>query len=52
MEEDARSPAELAHLLRSGDAIGALIAGLSTADLEVGGGRVRRFAQIAIRASG
>ncbi|HYB85524.1 MAG TPA: DinB family protein [Streptosporangiaceae bacterium] len=38
-----------AHLLRSGDAIGALIAGLSTADLEAGGGRVRRFAQIAIR---
>jgi hypothetical protein len=38
-----------AHLVGSGDAIGALIAGLSTADLEAGGGLVRRFAQIAIR---
>jgi hypothetical protein len=38
-----------AHLLRSGDAIGALIEGLPAADLEAGGGRVRRFAQIAIR---
>jgi DinB superfamily len=38
-----------AHLLRSGDAISALVAGLSAADLEAGGGRVRRFAQIAVR---
>jgi DinB superfamily len=38
-----------AHLLRSGDAIGALIAGVPAAGLEAGGGRVRRFAQIAIR---
>jgi hypothetical protein len=37
------------HLLRSGDAISAQVAGLSAADLEAGDGRVRRFAQIAIR---
>jgi len=38
-----------AHLLRGGGTISALIAGLSAADLEAGGGRVRRFAQIAVR---
>jgi hypothetical protein len=38
-----------AHLLRSGDAIGVLIAGLSAPELEAGDGLVRRFAQIAIR---
>ncbi len=39
----------IAHLLRSGDAMSTLVAGLSAADLEAGGGRVRRFAQIAVR---
>jgi hypothetical protein len=37
------------HLRRSGAAISTLIAGLSADDLAAGGGRVRRFAQIAIR---
>jgi DinB superfamily len=37
------------HLRRSGAAISALIAGLSSGDLSAGDGRVRRFAQIAIR---
>jgi hypothetical protein len=37
------------HLRRSGAAISALIAGLSADDLAAGDGRVRRFAQIAIR---
>jgi DinB superfamily len=37
------------HLRRSGAAISALIAGLSADDLSAGDGRVRRFAQIAIR---
>ena len=37
------------HLRRSGAAISALIAGLSAADLSAGDGRVRLFAQIAIR---
>jgi len=37
------------HLRRSGAAISALIAGLSPGDLSAGDGRVRRFAQIAIR---
>jgi len=37
------------HLQRSGAAISALIAGLSEDELAAGDGRVRRFAQIAIR---
>ena len=37
------------HLRRSGAAISALVAGLSAGDLSAGDGRVRRFAQIAIR---
>jgi DinB family protein len=37
------------HLRRSGSDIAALVAGLSTADLAAGDGRVRRLAQIAIR---
>jgi hypothetical protein len=37
------------HLRESGGAIAALVAGLSTADLAAGDGRVQRFAQIAIR---
>jgi hypothetical protein len=37
------------HLRRSGEAISALIVGLSPADLAAGGGRVRRLAQIAAR---
>jgi hypothetical protein len=37
------------HLRRSGAAISALIAGLSADDLAAGDGRVRLFAQIAIR---
>jgi len=37
------------HLRRSGAAISALVAGLSPGDLDAGDGRVRRFAQIAIR---
>jgi DinB superfamily len=37
------------HLTRSGDDIIALIAGLAETDLEAGGGRVRRFAEIAAR---
>jgi hypothetical protein len=37
------------HLRRSGADIAALVAGLSAADLAAGAGRVRRFAQIAIR---
>jgi hypothetical protein len=37
------------HLRRSGAAISALIAGLSTGELSAGDGRVRLFAQIAIR---
>jgi hypothetical protein len=35
------------HLTRSGDAMIALIAGLPAGDLDAGGGRVRRFAEIA-----
>ena len=46
----AVSQAEAAeHLRRSGAAIGALVAGLSADDLAARDGRVRRFAQIAIR---
>jgi hypothetical protein len=37
------------HLTRSGDEIIALIAGLTGADLEAAGGRIRRFAEIAAR---
>ena len=37
------------HLTRSGDELIALIAGLSAGDLEAGGGRIRRFAEIAAR---
>src|SRR5215472_12290181 len=37
------------HLTRSGDEMVALIAGLKAGDLEAGGGRVRRFAEIAAR---
>ena len=37
------------HLRRGGAAISALIAGLSAGDLSAGDGRVRLFAQIAIR---
>lgn len=37
------------HLGRSGDALIQLVAGLAPADLEAGGGRVRRLAQIAVR---
>jgi hypothetical protein len=37
------------HLRRSGADIAALVAGLSAADLAAGDGRVRRFAQVAIR---
>ena len=37
------------HLRRSGAAISALVAGLSADDLAAGDGRVRLFAQIAIR---
>ena len=37
------------HLRRSGAAISTLVAGLSPDDLAAGDGRVRRFAQIAIR---
>ncbi len=37
------------HLRRSGDAIVALVAGLGPGDLDAGNGRVRRFAEIAIR---
>ena len=40
---------EAGHLRRSGADIAALVAGLSAADLAAGDGRVRRFAQIAIR---
>jgi hypothetical protein len=60
MGEDTRSPAELAAdidaarerlagFVGSGADIAALVAGLSAADLAAGDGRVRRFAQIAIR---
>jgi DinB superfamily len=37
------------HLQRAGDAMIALIGGLAEADLDAGGGRVRRFAEIAAR---
>lgn len=37
------------HLRRNGADIAALVAGLSTADLAAGDGRVRRLAQVAIR---
>jgi uncharacterized damage-inducible protein DinB len=37
------------HLTRSGDELIGLVAGLTDADLEAGGGRVRRFAEIAAR---
>lgn len=37
------------HLTRSGDELIALISGLAAEDLEAGGGRVRRFAEIAAR---
>jgi hypothetical protein len=37
------------HLARSGDELIALIAGLTHEDMEAGGGRVRRFAEIAAR---
>ena len=53
--EHAQAAAEVSraaaasHLSRSGAAISALVASLSAADLEAGGGRVRRFVQIAIR---
>jgi hypothetical protein len=47
-EAGARTPAEVvSHLLASGDALIALIAGLQPAQLELDGGRVGRFAQIA-----
>jgi hypothetical protein len=39
----------ISHLHRSGEAISALVAGLSPADLAAGEGRVRRLAQIAAR---
>lgn len=39
----------VAHLQRSGDAIIALIGGLTDSDLELAGGRVRRFAEILAR---
>ena len=49
-EAAAVSQADAAeHLRRSGAAISALVAGLSPDDLSAGDGRVRRFAQIAIR---
>jgi DinB superfamily len=49
-EAAAVSQAEAAeHLRRSGTAISALVAGLSADDLAAGDGRVRLFAQIAIR---
>ena len=49
-EAAAISQADAAeHLRRSGAAISALVAGLSPDDLSAGDGRVRRFAQIAIR---
>jgi hypothetical protein len=41
--------AAIAHLSASGDAIVALVAGLSPPDLDAGDGRIRRMAQIAIR---
>jgi hypothetical protein len=37
------------HLRRSGQAMIELVSGLSEADLEAGGGRIRRFAEIAAR---
>ena len=37
------------HLRGSGAAFGGLVAGCSAADLQAGGGRVERFAQIGIR---
>jgi hypothetical protein len=37
------------HLRSSGAAFGGLVAGCSAADLQAGGGRVERFAQIGIR---
>jgi uncharacterized damage-inducible protein DinB len=37
------------HLTRSGDELIALVSGLTDDDLEAGGGRVRRFAEIAAR---
>jgi len=37
------------HLRRSGAAISQLVAGCSAEDLQAGGGRVERLAQIAIR---
>jgi hypothetical protein len=37
------------HLRRSGAGFSSLVAGCSAADLQAGGGRVERFAQIGIR---
>jgi hypothetical protein len=37
------------HLTRSGDDVIGLVAGLAAADLDAGGGRVRRFAEIMAR---
>jgi hypothetical protein len=37
------------HLMRSGDELIGLVAGLAEADLDAGAGRVRRFAEIAAR---
>jgi hypothetical protein len=49
-DADAVSRADAAeHLRRSGAAISALIAGLSAGDLAAGDGRIRLFAQVAIR---
>jgi hypothetical protein len=46
----ATTPDEaIRHLRSSGAAFGGLVAGCSAADLQAGGGRVERFAQIGIR---
>jgi hypothetical protein len=37
------------HLSRSGDELIAVVSALTAVDLEAGGGRVRRFAEIAAR---
>ncbi|MGO8956117.1 MAG: DinB family protein [Streptosporangiaceae bacterium] len=41
--------AAMQHLQASGDAIVALVSGLDASDLDAGGGRVRRLAEIAAR---
>ena len=49
-EAAAPTPDEtIKHLRSSGAAFGGLVSGCSAADLQAGGGRVERFAQIGIR---